>query len=112
MENKKNCLDCHYCLECDGIFICADTGFEVKENEFCPNFVNAKSVEYAIYLTKQEIEKTINLIEVVVQPLRKVVKKSKIPKQKREAQEALAEVDGLLNKFKIYKENEENDSKS
>lgn len=70
-----------------------------------------KQIEYEIYLTEQEIEKTINLIEVVVEPLRNVVKKSIIPKQKREAQEALSEVDGLLNKFKIYKENEENESK-
>lgn len=107
MENKKSCLDCHYCLECDGIYICSDMGVEVKDNEFCPNFVNAKSVEYSIYLTEQEIEKIINLIEVVVEPLRNVAKKSIIPKQKREALQTLEEVDGLLNKFKIYKENEQ-----
>lgn len=106
MENKKNCLDCHYCFECDGICVCADTGIEVKDGEFCPNFALKGSMEYQIYLTEQEIDKVIGLINVVIDPLKKVVEKSIIPKQRREAQETLDEVNGILNKFKIYKENE------
>lgn len=61
---------------------------------------------YAVWLTEQEIEKVRNLIGIVVEPLKKASIKAVIPKQKREAQETLAEVEEILNKFKIDKEEE------
>ena len=65
---------------------------------------------YQIWLTKEEIDKVVNLIGVVVEPLKKASVKAVIPKQKREAQECLDEVQGILNKFKIEEEQEnEND---
>lgn len=65
---------------------------------------------YQIWLSEEEINKVTNLIGVVIEPLKKASIKAVIPKQKREAQGTLAEVQDLLDKFKIEKEEEnEND---
>lgn len=65
---------------------------------------------YPVYLTELEISKVIGLINVVIEPLKKASNKAVIPKQKREAQQTLEEVKVILNKFKIEKENGEDEN--